>query len=48
MGLKFETGEVYEELLQIKIRPLWDWNYIATYGITSSQLIKIRPLWDWN
>ena len=34
--------------IDIKIRPLWDWNIDLVVLTGFLMVIKIRPLWDWN
>ena len=48
MGLKWLIILIEFLELQIKIRPLWDWNAIKSDGAVPLLPIKIRPLWDWN
>ena len=48
MGLKFCLLGLVCRLIIIKIRPLWDWNFILIPNRLKFSFIKIRPLWDWN
>ncbi len=36
------------QLIQVKIRPKWDWNMSMRMKGNTTLIVKIRPKWDWN